>query len=356
MKRKTIKQYQKELFDIGNKIICNTYIDTKTKTEHICNKCNYSFEAKPNNVLSGSGCPKCSNKYKRTTQEYMAEVKILGYVCLEDFINLKTKIKHICKCGTEWLVAPSSVLKNRKCNNCLNKISSNEDYLLKLSKINPNVFPLNVWSGSKTKINLKCLVCNNEWLSTPYNGCPKCANNNAKGPRKDKTQYIKELNKVTDVKILGDYLGAGKKTLHKCSCGNEWVVNPNCVLKGGHCRKCAYKNLNRVYETHGKDFYFNKQTFLYYIKVNNLYKIGITLKNKNDIETAIKRRFSSDINNKINIELLNYELFSNGSEAFELEQKILLKFHNLKYIGENILKSGNSKMFTENILKDKNAS
>ena len=62
-----LKTHEKFLKDInivhGKDInIVGEYVNSYTKLHCVCNVCDYQFNAKPNNLLRGHGCPKCGNQ------------------------------------------------------------------------------------------------------------------------------------------------------------------------------------------------------------------------------------------------------------------------------------------------------
>ena len=63
----------------------------------------------------------------------------------------------------------------------MSKKKTNEEFLEELKQINPNIEPLEEYSGANTIISFKCLKCNHIWKTTPSaiintnNGCPNCA-------------------------------------------------------------------------------------------------------------------------------------------------------------------------------------
>ena len=91
-----------------------------------------------------------------------------------------------------------------------------------------------------------------------------------------------------------------------------------------------------------RGIYEHHEATLYYIKVNDLYKFGITYGN-------VQSRFSKDISKGIKIETIFEVYFEDGAEAFDIEQAVhKLNTHN-RYKGKKILVSGNSELFTEEI-------
>ena len=62
--------------------------------------------------------------------------------------------------------------------------------------------------------------------------------------------------------------------------------------------------------------YKNKTTTLYYIKIGDFFKIGLT-------QTNIEKRFKKEIESGLHIEVIKTLEFKDGYEALLLEQKIL---------------------------------
>lgn len=102
------------------------------------------FIQKPNDHLSGCGCPKCNNEYIPTTSEWIEMAKKVhgdryDYSKVE-YINAKTKVCIICKEHGEFWQRPNNHLNGCNCPHCnSNKRSLNEEYiesLLKENKIN----------------------------------------------------------------------------------------------------------------------------------------------------------------------------------------------------------------------------
>jgi len=214
------------------------------------------------------------------------------------------------------------------------------EYLYKLKEKNINVVPNEDYVSSQIPILHKC-VCGNTWCVSPGSvllgkqcGCGR------KRLRGNTEWYIKKLeSKCIDILPKEPYAGATTKILHKCVCGTEYSATPTSVFRGTKCKKC------RKYDgVRDKQFFYNKQTTLYFIAVNDVFKIGITTK------SDVLIRFKKDIKTGVKITVLYEERFSNGADAYDKEQSILKRFANIKYIGEPLLHSGNSELLTENII------
>ena len=99
------------------------------------------------------------------------------------------------------------------------------------------------------------------------------------------------------------------------------------------------------------ELYKDRPTVLYYVKINEFWKIGITLHEKYEkIEDSIISRFKLDINNGIKFEILKGKIYEDGSEAYLKEQKILFEFSEQQYNGDKFLiRHGETEMFTRDI-------
>lgn len=75
------------------------YINAKIKVEIICKKHGTFFQI-PGNHIFGQGCPKCSNSYKKSTEEFIKQIKEIfadkyNYSKVK-YKNEKTKVIIIC--------------------------------------------------------------------------------------------------------------------------------------------------------------------------------------------------------------------------------------------------------------------
>lgn len=147
------------------------------------------------------------------------------------------------------------------------------------------------------------------------------------------THIFRKINKANNSELWANI---------KCNrCNKEFEQRNSNHLAGQGCSIC-----NQQKTVYKKQKYKNRFTILYFIKINNLYKIGVTM-------SSVNTRYSRERNNPIikNIDIIKTWSFENGEEAFLLEQTILNKFKYIKYCGPNILRAGgNGELITENIL------
>jgi len=122
---------------------------------------------------------------------------------------------------------------------------------------------------------------------------------------------------------------------------------------------CAHmpSNLN-IYNK--REIYKNRKTLLYYIKLNEIYKIGIVLFEKSfDPLTTIRTyRYRPGHKSKnVELEIIDYKEFLDGTIAFDNEQEILEMYKDKIYTGEKFITEngkscGETECFYEDIYKD----
>lgn len=124
---------------------------------------------------------------------------------------------------------------------------THEQFISELASINQNVKILGKYESSKTKIEVECLICGNQWKTTPHrllngNGCPKCAREKiADNRRKSHDEFVSELKDVNpNIKIIGKYKDSRTKIKCECLvCNNIWEATPALLLYGHGCTACA---------------------------------------------------------------------------------------------------------------------
>ena len=154
----------------------------------------------------------------------------------------------MCKIdGYEWEVVPSSILFGYGCPICGKNISNKkrtrtcENYIKKLSTINPYIEVIGEYINSQTNILHKCKIDGYKWMLKPNNalngyGCPVCAGN----LKKTTANYIQEVLLINpDIEVIEEYVQASVPILHKCKIDNyEWMALPSNILHGSGCPKC----------------------------------------------------------------------------------------------------------------------
>lgn len=120
----TTKSFIKKAKEIHGEKYDYSEVEYKGYDEDVCIICpiHGRFYQTPDSHLQGSGCQKCSKKYRMTTEEYInLAVKIHGDkydYSKVNFINNKTKISIICKEHGEFHQLPKNHLKGQGCPLC----------------------------------------------------------------------------------------------------------------------------------------------------------------------------------------------------------------------------------------------
>ena len=270
-RRKTTQEFIEELKIISPTIsVVGEYINNITPIDCECTICGYKWSSTPSSLLSGSGCSNClakrlSVKLTKPNIEFTAEIKRLlpDVVLLEDYKNLKTKIKCQCqKCGNIWYAYPGNLLKACGCRKCSYKTIANKnrksDYEFKaqLQLINPSIEITSQYLGAEQRIDVKCKQCGNKWSPRAADllrgkGCPLCAKKKAGlATRKKNQDFVAELQRINDTIVpIDDYTKSSEKISVKCTiCGNTWRVTPKSLLQGNGCPRCASSRNSKMRE------------------------------------------------------------------------------------------------------------
>lgn len=127
--------------DIGlidrNIVRLDNIINGKTKIKFCCNICNYIWQTKPNIIIQGYGCPNCAKMASLTNEIVDNKLIVRDILRLDDIINSRTKINFQCKkCNFIWKAIPDKILNGYSgCPNC-NLFSKNEKLIYMLLKEN----------------------------------------------------------------------------------------------------------------------------------------------------------------------------------------------------------------------------
>jgi len=171
--------------------------------------------------------------------------------------------------------------------------------------------------GALKKVNIICKI-HGIFPQTPNNhlkgkGCKKCSS--VAVPSNDGI-----ISKFKDVHHnLYEYSKVNYKTMHEkvdiiCKIHGIFQQTPaNHYYQQQHCPTCS-----------GQNRYDDIETYIYYIKIDYQYKVGLVQKKKaKDIIAALNRRYYYEIKNNIKFDIINSKLFKNGKVAYNIEQNII---------------------------------
>lgn len=269
-RRMTTDELNERLNNEGrNIVVLNEYQDMLTKVHAKCLLCGNEWDVIPASLIRGLGCPKCaklstSRKLKKTNEQFVREVEISNNTVevLDKYIDSHTKIRARCKIhNIIWECLPSALISGTGCPQCRNmKIQSalrktHEQFVEEIHNVNPNINIVGQYINSRTKLNVKCRICSNEWSVIPCTlqrgaGCPKCGRINQAGSRKkSSSEFSNELKMVNpNVEIIDEYVNSKTKIAVRCKeCNYEWAVSPTSLLRGSGCPKCA-GNMRKTHE------------------------------------------------------------------------------------------------------------
>lgn len=210
------------------------------------------------------GCTYCIGRHK-TTESFRQELFNINTNILVrgEYVDVETPIE--CEClidGTIWSPTPNSLLCGRGCPECgriasnQNSTKTNEQFLLELNRINPNILPLQDYIQAKIPILVMCKKCRHEWRYSPDSllhgsGCPECLRRELHDRQaKTNEQFLAEL-KLTNPMLLPvePYYNDHTKIRVKCLIHNYiWSVAPNKILhRRTGCPKCnMYTNEQKI--------------------------------------------------------------------------------------------------------------
>jgi len=197
-----------------------------------------------------------------------------------------------------------------------------------------------VYIKNSEKVIITCPI-HGEFFQTPANhktgsGCKECSKVKISNSKRKTTEtIIREFIKVHGDTYSYDkveYNVTGKKIIITCHIHGDFKQKPTYHKNfASGCPSCAaYKT---SYET-----YKGRPTILYYIKINDLWKIGVCLVDnrfKTMESNILKGRFRGHAKHNLSISIINYEVFEDGIDAYLLEQRILCEFDSMRYFYKN---------------------
>lgn len=100
--------------------LLESYEKSNKKVRCKCLICDHEWHSYPSNLIRGHSCPKCVGKTKNTT-DFIKEIKIVNsdLKIIGEYINSQTPI--LCECkidGTRWNATPNNLLSGTGCPKC----------------------------------------------------------------------------------------------------------------------------------------------------------------------------------------------------------------------------------------------
>lgn len=178
--RRTRERYGDEF------VFVTKYTKGHEKVRVIHTKCGREQLVDPWNLLANGSCPFCSNKWKRTTEDFRSEVLALSggeYEVVGAYKTTNTDLlmRHVT-CGHEFMRKPREFKQGKLCPRCRrpNYNTTTESFKCRLAeKYGTRYDLLGEYTTARTKVAFRCNSCGTVWECTPdsimrNHGCPKC--------------------------------------------------------------------------------------------------------------------------------------------------------------------------------------
>lgn len=211
-------------------ILFDRYTKSNIKVKAICH-CGKEYYAMPNSVFMGASSCGCKKGNLTTQEEMEKKFEEKGFKLIDKFVRSDKKVKAICCCGKEWMATPSMVTNYGHGCGCKSKITI-EEVEKRLNK--KKLTLIGEYKNNNSDILVRC-HCGNEFSTTlkrvsKYTadicGCPN--NKNRILTQEEAEKKFEEKGLV----ILGKYTRAETKVLARCHCGNEWHAIPYLIITG----------------------------------------------------------------------------------------------------------------------------
>ena len=186
--RITQKEFEKRVEKLGNGnfTVLGKYKNNRTPTLMRHEVCGHEWKVKPKRFFEGTRCPYCFRINQRLTQkefENRVNKKWVGeFTVLGKYLTNRTPVlvKHE-KCGYEWKIAPSSLLKKSRCPFCARNAKKDTAFYSKeVENLEKNYKVIGKYKNNKEKVKMVHLECGNDFEMVPGNflkgqRCPHCS-------------------------------------------------------------------------------------------------------------------------------------------------------------------------------------
>lgn len=231
-------------YDYSNVKYTNNYTKVKIKC-----KIHGIFLQIPNDHLMKCGCPACGSVYKPSTTEYIYKVNIV-HNNLYDYSRVvysgaHKKITIICKNHGEFLQRASDHLNGFGCPKCSGKNKKTTEEFIKISsEIHHNKYDYSstIYDNSQTPIAIICPI-HDKFFQKPYthqsgSGCPLCSIDNKTLTTSEFIERAVAIHGDRYAYNLTNYTGRKFNITIICKTHGEFIQQANCHLIGAGCPRC----------------------------------------------------------------------------------------------------------------------
>lgn len=163
------------------------YINSKTKVSVICPE-HGEFQSRPDTLLSGFGCSKCSGRKRLSSREFIerAEQKHPGKYDFSKtvYVNRRTPVTVTCPVHGDFSIDPQSLLKGFGCTKCSGwkgRKLNTKTFISRSKKVHGNQYDYSKVNYSSHKESV-LIICpkHGEFLQSAHDhldghGCPSCS-------------------------------------------------------------------------------------------------------------------------------------------------------------------------------------
>ena len=352
------------------------YVNADTKVCIICPIHGEFWQRPINHYKRGQGCPKCSQKYKYTTEEWITKAKT---VCGDiydwskvKYVNNHIKITLICKMHGEFKMRANDLLNGQRCPLCSKKrliesLSSNKnEFIAKANQTHNNAYDYSKvnYINNRTKV---CIICpkHGEFWQKPNThlngcGCKKCGVGKRAQLRKSKLEDVinnfRQIhgNKYDYSKVV--YNNTETNVCIVCPKHGEFWQTPHSHLSGQGCPKCSRSLMEEYVAKYFEDKnieYEQQKTFEWLKNKQNLrldfyldkYKVAIECQGRQHYESiegfgGLKSLLYTQANDKLKYELCEM----NGIKIYyikyneKIDDKLIQILNDIKYVQDTVQK------------------
>ena len=229
------------------------YNGSMTKVKITC-PTHGEFFQRPRDHINGQGCPECSGNRTKNTKEVITEfTKVHGdkydYSFVE-YVNTHTKVKIICPTHGEFKQSPKYHKTGSGCPKCANNIKlTTEEFISKAKDIHGNKYDYSLvdYIADGVKVKIICPT-HGEYYQTPNrhisksNGCPFCGREKQSvNSRLTTDEFISKAKDIHGDKYdysLVDYVRGDMKVKIICPTHGEFSQSGYIHLAGSGCQIC----------------------------------------------------------------------------------------------------------------------
>jgi hypothetical protein len=219
------------------------YVHQTIKARFRCSQ-GHVWSARPNNVLSGKGCPECkkvslSNKKRLDLDEVHKRLEKQGISLIGEYAGSNAKTLFQCSRGHSWETVPAVLFRGGGCPICYEKNQPLTKEMVNSRIEDRGIIMLGEYLGAHNSTLFQCNK-GHTWLARPANilnirrGCPHCANQFPLSK-----EIVNERIAHRGLSLIGKYTNTVSTSIFQCSEGHSWEASPGNVMFGTGCPICA---------------------------------------------------------------------------------------------------------------------